>query len=591
MEAAANYLVEFAGGILWWQGAATLAAVGLGYVTTSKLRAHSKHKAHNRLVDAHRAAQTQAIEAFLEKYPSQADKTTEQKILSASVAQLRNGMVDGKWQVEQVILIYCHAAARAHKETNCLTEIMFVEALKRAKELDRLPKKERIGVLFGVPVSLKDSLRVEGQASSIGVVAWKDNLAVEDAVIVDALVEAGAIPFCKTNVPQTMMSFECRNPLWGSTENPRKKGFSPGGSSGGEAALIGMGGSPLGVGSDIGGSIRIPAHFSGICGLKPSNHRLPFTGNQGFHPASQIIHPVAGPMARTVEDLVPMMEACMGWPDRDVVPTPFESIDWSSKKLRIGVMRHNGFCEALAPCIRAVNEAAVALEKAGHELVPFKLPFAMTDAASLMYGLISGDAAHFYRKGLGTDPVDESLQPFFFLICLPRWILRLFAKVTSTLYEDPRPSRFLSAMGRKDVVDFLELAGKRNQLLLQLNAAWKAAGIDVLLAPGFGTPALPHGSFPFSSFAASYTFLWNLVDYVAGALPVTTVQEQDVLVTKEDVNISTMNSTRLLERELEALYDLKEMKGLPIGVQLITPQFQEAECLAAMQILQDALKL
>ncbi|KAL7008703.1 hypothetical protein EMMF5_001965 [Cystobasidiomycetes sp. EMM_F5] len=145
------------------------------------------------------------------------------------------------------------AAAQAHERTNCLTEIMFTQALDSAKQQDKLRESFSdddwtAKPLFGLPISLKDQLDVAGFDSCIGMVRYTSEPAKEDAVLVHILKDLGAIPFVKTNVPQTMLAFECANPVWGVTVNPFSSSHTPGGSSGGEGALLGANGSPLGIG-------------------------------------------------------------------------------------------------------------------------------------------------------------------------------------------------------------------------------------------------------------------------------------------------------------------------------------------------------
>ena len=140
---------------------------------------------------------------------------------------------------------------------------MFEEALLRAKQFDaEFPLKGTIkGALHGVPIPLKDNIQVKGYDSTNSLISRAFLADSFNSPIVDAVIEAGCIPFVKTNVPQTLLSYECSNPLWGATTNPHNSRFTCGGSSGGEAALIASQGSIFGIGNDIGGSLRIPAHL------------------------------------------------------------------------------------------------------------------------------------------------------------------------------------------------------------------------------------------------------------------------------------------------------------------------------------------
>lgn len=533
----------------------------------------------------HRQRQRQLIKDFIVANPAP-DSDLMKQILAASVEELSSRARTGKWKVETIVLAYIHKAAAVHEQINCITEVLFVTALQRARHLDASSEKE--GVLFGVPISIKDCMDIEDFPSSVGIIKWAEDRRLANAHIIECLLGAGAIPFCKTNVPQTMMSFECRNPLWGQTENPIRSGYSPGGSSGGEAALIGAGGSVLGLGSDIAGSLRIPAHFSGICTLKPSAYRLPHTGVRSFKPHPHLIYPVNGPMARRVDDLIPLMKACYGQSDIDIVPGVFPEVPTAWRKLRIGVMKRIDFIAPLPPCSRAVDEAISALEADGHEIVEFKMPFSDARLVELLYRAIAADGGHFYSKALEGEPIDPAIAPFMSLMRRSSIILWIYKFIASG-YPDRRPFIFLNSMGIKDAIELSELLGARRNYQLQMTRSWREAGIDCLVMPSCATPAIPHGAFPFVSSAAAYTFIWNVLDYVAGIVPVTTVdpvRDVDVL---DPAHFDTRNSTRLLEAEMENTYSAKHQAGLPVGVQVVTPQYAEVEALYAMRILETAL--
>jgi fatty acid amide hydrolase len=136
--------------------------------------------------------------------------------------------------------------------------------------------KDTKGPLHGLPISVKDNCNVHGMDSTIGLGKYLNDPAKNSAVIVRIMMDLGAVPFCKTNVPQTLLSFGCANPVFGLTKNHLNHDLTPGGSSGGESTLIAAGGSRLGIGSDIGGSVRIPAHFTGVVGFKVTKNRFRF---------------------------------------------------------------------------------------------------------------------------------------------------------------------------------------------------------------------------------------------------------------------------------------------------------------------------
>jgi Asp-tRNA(Asn)/Glu-tRNA(Gln) amidotransferase A subunit family amidase len=162
----------------------------------------------------------------------------------------------------------------------------------------------RTGPLAGIPISVKDTVGVAGFASCLGYSSPSRLVPFQkDAAIVRLLRDAGAYPFVKTNVPITLLSFESSSDVWGRTTNPYSSKHSPGGSTGGEAALLAFGGSRLGIGTDVAGSVRIPAHYCGIYSIKSSVNRFPKDGNASPMPGQEGIPPVYSPMTRTLEDL------------------------------------------------------------------------------------------------------------------------------------------------------------------------------------------------------------------------------------------------------------------------------------------------
>ncbi|CAF4330831.1 unnamed protein product, partial [Rotaria sordida] len=178
-----------------------------------------------------------------------------------SATQLVTKLAQGQLTAQQVIKAYLKRAGIAHQLTNCATEFLEKEALDRAKYLDEEFKKRGgpIGPLHGLPISLKDMVTMKGRRLSSGWIKWIDRIGEDDTLIVKILYEAGAIFYVRTTEPQSLMHLECSGPIHGTTLNPFNRNLTSGGSSGGEGALLGLKASPMGIGTDIGGSIRSPA--------------------------------------------------------------------------------------------------------------------------------------------------------------------------------------------------------------------------------------------------------------------------------------------------------------------------------------------
>ena len=187
---------------------------------------------------------------------------------------------------------------------NAVVQVNGDGALARARELDALLSRgERVGPLHGVPMTVKDSFDTAGLITTAGVTGRAGHVPRDDATVVARLRAAGAVLIGKTNTPELTLSFETDNPVYGPTKNPYDLTRSPGGSSGGAAAIIAASGTAFDVGTDTAGSIRVPVHFCGITGLKPTSGRVPRTGHIiTFDTALQSLTHV-GPLARYVEDL------------------------------------------------------------------------------------------------------------------------------------------------------------------------------------------------------------------------------------------------------------------------------------------------
>ena len=232
-----------------------------------------------------------------------------------------------------------------------------------------------LGVLHGVPLSIKSSIEVAGLGWEAGTKLRAGVRGERDAPLVARLRQAGAIILGVTNAPELLMAWETDNLLYGRTNNPWDLTRTPGGSSGGEAAAIAAGLSAGGVGSDGGGSIREPAHFSGICGLKPTPGRIPATGHFPASVGPFALLGVAGPMARNMDDLKILFEVMQGPDDGDPSAAPVP-LRWPAaddlKRIRVGYFEDDGRTPVTPETRAAVRTAAGALRRAGFQVEPFR---------------------------------------------------------------------------------------------------------------------------------------------------------------------------------------------------------------------------
>src|SRR5271154_6842178 len=263
-----------------------------------------------------------------------------------SIDEITAGLRAGKFQAIDIVQAHLKNISRLEPRLNAFTFLDEAGAIAQARQVDAARHAgEAIGPLHGVPVTVKSCIDVAGWPCPAGSQLRRDNIPVADAPLVSRLRAAGAILLGNTNTPENLMHYETDNALRGAsgnrTSNPWNVAHSAGGSSGGEAAVIAAGCSVAGVGSDGGGSIRVPAHFCGICGLKPTPGRIP--GTRHFPPSAGAFPwlGVVGPMARSVADVRTLFEVLSGPDPGDALSAPVTARTYTAldlRKIRIGLL-------------------------------------------------------------------------------------------------------------------------------------------------------------------------------------------------------------------------------------------------------------
>ncbi|KAJ3510734.1 hypothetical protein NLJ89_g4506 [Agrocybe chaxingu] len=516
-------------------------------------------------------------------------------ILKARATEIVSRIEKGEWTAIQVLEAFIARAAHAHAKTNCLTEVMLASARQRASELDAefAATKKLKGPLHGVPVSVKEQFEIAGVDTSVGFSQWANKPATRNADIINQLLEAGAVLYVKTNIPQTMFAFECSNPVWGCTTNPYSNAYTCGGSSGGEAALLAMDGSAVGIGTDIGGSLRIPTVYCGIYSLKPASGRVSYIGAKGPVPGFDGIVSVAGPMGRSVKDLELVSRVLFGAPSTNSVipPIPFREATLPPK-LKFGYYTSDNYIKASPACKRAVLETVEALQAAGHECVEFEIPDSHIPF-NLFAGITSADGYKTMLSHLGPDPKENAL----FLVTLgprlPSIIRTLATWVMEALWGDKIFANTVRVTKAKSVTEYWKLLSEKGAYVRRFNEeVWEKHGFDSIIAPVQALPQLPHGGCDNFSALAAATILYNVLDMPAGCLPVTRVDPSKDALTEEWVKGPGLGSPVLeagIYRGKQPLYNPEATKGMPVGIQLVGKKWQEEKVLAMMSVVDEAL--
>ncbi|WPH03508.1 Hypothetical protein R9X50_00638800 [Acrodontium crateriforme] len=517
---------------------------------------------------------------------------TEDNDATSLVAQLASG----KLKSVDVVSAFCHRAAIAQQLTNCLTEIFFDDAISRAKKLDEHWAKtgRPIGPLHGLPISLKDTFKIKGIDASVGVAGFCFKPAETNAALVDVLLAQGAVLYCKTNVPLTMAALDSHNNVFGRTMNPANNLLTAGGSSGGEGALVAMHGSPLGVGTDVGGSIRIPAMCNGLVGVKPSHGRTPYAGQETGGPpgASKLgVEATAGPIARSVRDCELFFRAvgdAAPWIlDPDVIPQTWDyqpslqvvnGPTAAPQPLRIGIMRSDGHTTPLPPIQNLMEDVARTLRSPplpNWELIEtyeIDVSHFGPQCVKTFNGMMSIDGANTWFNNL--DLTGEPLSP---------WLQSRLER---------RPAKSLEDV-RKLQASKLDLQTRFNSVWSEKGGLWKTNNskakkgdktIDLVICP-----VAPHPTPPIDRWnSTNYTSAWNLLDLPAGVLPVRPVNEKDLQ--GELPQSAPLNGWDKTNRELWSNVDRRTIYlDTMMCVQVLAPKLEDRKLVEGMAILEKAL--
>ncbi|KAF5316046.1 hypothetical protein D9619_006208 [Psilocybe cf. subviscida] len=519
----------------------------------------------------------------------------QSSIVKATIAEIVAHIESGEWTATQVLEAYLARAAFAQAKTNCLTEIMAGSARERAAHLDAefAATKKLVGPLHGIPVSIKDQIEIEGYDAAVGFSQWANKPATKNADVIKQLLDAGAVLYVKTNIPQTMFAFECSNPIWGRTTNPWNENYTCGGSSGGEGALIAMDGSPVGIGTDIGGSLRIPAAYCGIFSLKPAAGRVSYHGARGPVPGFDGIVSVAGPMARSVKDLEIVARTLFGGPSTTdyIPPLPFREVS-IPKKLKFGYYTSDNFIKASPACKRAVVETVEALRKAGHECVEFEIPDSYIPF-NLFAGITSSDGYKTMLSHLGPDKKENALWLVTTGPRLPGFIRSFLAWSMETFFNDTLFSKAMRITKEKTVGEYWNLLSQKQAYVERFyQEIWEGQGFDGIIAPVQAVPQLPHGGCDNFSALAEATILYNVLDLPVGCLPVTRVDPAKDQLTEEWVTGPGLGSPLLeagIYRGKKPIYNPEASKGMPVNIQIAGKKWEEEKLLKIMEVVDEAL--
>lgn len=454
---------------------------------------------------------------------SQVPSLTDDNLTSSSATTLAAAIRLKRVSSLEVVDAHLARIAAVNPKLNAVVCLAADAARAAATAADQaLAQGNLQGPLHGVPFTAKDSLDVAGVVSTAGTAGWANRVPAADATVVARLRAAGAILLGKTNTPEMTMAEETDNKVYGRTNNPYDLTRTPGGSSGGAAAIIAACGSPFDIGSDTGNSIRYPAHNCGIAGLKPTSGRVPRTGHLSSYRGLFQSWTQLGPMARYVDDLALVLPVIAGpdWRDPHVVPAQLR--DYTGVRIRslsVVFYTDNGIVKPTAETVQAVSRAAAILDRAGAS-VDERLLRGL-DAAYLLWGqVVFADGGASFRRllqfagtpGIGTLEFLQTLRPI--------------------------PADDLTR--RLEELDEI-----RSRLLTQMEK------IDVIICPARAVPAVAHGATASPGWRDSYCDTYNVLGWPSAVVRAGTSPE-----------------------------------GLPIGVQVVGQPWREDVVLAVARLIE-----
>ncbi|KAJ5390505.1 Acetamidase [Penicillium cataractarum] len=504
--------------------------------TWEELAADKRNRINESIPEEWRIKDPPADDSVFE-FPAKSGLISDQEIsiTESSATDLVKQLAQGKLKAVDVTIAFCKRAALAHQLVNCCLEFFPEMAIAQAKELDAYfeEHKKPVGPLHGLPISLKDQLRVKGLETSMGYVSWLGKYDTTESVLVTLLRKAGAIFYTKTKLV-----------VWWEL--------------GGEGAMVGIRGGVIGVGTDIGGSIRVPSAFNFLYGIRPSHGRMPYAKMANSMEGQETVHSVVGPMAHSAADLRLFLTSVLSqepWKyDSKVVPLPWRSTEEEVTKSKIQSGLNLGYysCDGVVlphpPILRGIEMVVSTLKKNGHTVAPWT-PYKHNFGHDLINDIYAADGNADVFKD-----INASGEP-----SIPN--------IKDLLNPD------------KEKIDMNQLWGthlKKWNYQSEYLDKWReleeqqGKELDAIIAPITATAAIRHNQFRYYGYAS----VINLLDFTSVVVPVTFADK------KLDAKKDDYQPLSELDATVQAEYDPEVYHGAPVAVQVIGRRLSEERTLA-----------
>lgn len=498
--------------------------------------------------------------------------------------ELASLIAQGAVTAREAVEAYIARIERVNDALNAAVVKRYDEARSEANAIDqRRARGEALPPLAGVPITVKECLDLKGTPSTFGVPSRAATRAASDDPYVARLRAAGAIVIAKTNVAQLLIFTETDNPVYGRTNNPWNPERSSGGSSGGEGALLAAGASALGLGTDIGGSVRIPAVFCGISALRPTAGRCPDLGRGSVPIGQQAVVSQVGPLGRNVDDLARALAVINGGHglDHEAVVPLGDHRAVEVKGLRVTVLSDDDVMTPSSAVARALREATDILKAAGAIIVPCALP-PCAEAMRIWLKCITADRGAGMRRTADGGKIDGRAGLMLRLAGMPPALRRIVAGLLAAIGQKGLAGNMrMFAGGSADhywqtVQDQMDYRAKFRAAL----DAQTGGPVDLVLMPAYGVPAVRHGASANMPVAGSYSLLAPVLGYPAGVVPVTRVRADE-----ESGRRKSSDAVQKTAWEAD-----RGSAGLPVGVQIMGRPWRDDVVLAAMRAIEQAAR-
>lgn len=544
------------------------------------------------------------VKNFLDKYADQISEQRINEIVRLSASELTVKIKEQKITSREATLAYCIRSATIGVLLCLVNDVRFEEAVLEAEKADELIKNatdvNTLPPLIGLPFSVKDVVKVKGMITTLGYQFLAENKCDADSLSVETLKSLGVIIYCLTNVPQGLFAIEASNNVFGQSQNPWDRRRTPGGSSGGCAGLVSSFCSPISFCGDIGGSTRIPSHFTGLYGIKPSEGRittcgqLKVTGDEFTGFKNWLACP--GVIARTYDDVLLLARNLYGKFDKDFrnFQRPFDynayeqglvnsynRVDEKTgqkKKIKIAIIKELTISESFVELRESIEKIKENLEKQGYEVCEFDqnkfYEVADEGTKGILYTL------NFLELCLRGE---EKLYYFkfpFYANSISKWRSKSDQFFLRNVFKEPRLAEYY-----KWVDTDLKYTGKfllsSNQLEKQKEKFYqhlRENEIEAIIMPVMPFPAAFRNDFKYQFLHLYYTMTINMLNLSAGSIPLKTIEKTDYVTKYND------RYSKWISKSMESA------KGMPYGIQVCTLPNQDERCLRVMKEVDEVFK-